>query len=95
MGESSGEIKASLFRFFVCLDVILGQPWQVERIHKLELMDEFEEWHLIQGHYFVLCASRPETDLWVHNCTIFNKIPAEENWEGAGKGGANEPRGID
>lgn len=58
---------------------------QVERIHKLELMDEFEEWHLIQGHYFVLCASRPETDLWVHNCTIFNKTPAEENWEGAGK----------
>jgi len=58
---------------------------QVERIHKLELMDEFEEWHLIQGHYFVLCASRPETDLWVHNCIIFNKTPAEENWEGAGK----------
>jgi len=52
---------------------------EVERIHKLELMDEFEEWHLIQGHYFVLCASRPETDLWVHNCTIFNKTPAEEN----------------
>lgn len=30
----------------------------VERIHKLELLDEFEEWHLIQGHYFLLVASR-------------------------------------
>lgn len=30
----------------------------VDRIHKLEMMDEFEEWHLIQGHYFVLVATR-------------------------------------
>jgi len=30
----------------------------VERIHKLEMMDEFEEWHLIQNHYFQLIATR-------------------------------------
>merc|ERR1712050_675825 len=30
----------------------------VERIQRLELLDEFEEWHLIQGHYFVLVAAR-------------------------------------
>jgi len=30
----------------------------VERIHKIERMDEFEEWHLIQAHYFVLVATR-------------------------------------
>jgi len=29
----------------------------VERIHKLERMDEFEEWHLIQAHYFLLVAT--------------------------------------
>mmetsp|Transcript_71550 Transcript_71550/g.117770 ORF Transcript_71550/g.117770 Transcript_71550/m.117770 type:complete len:145 (+) Transcript_71550:1-435(+) len=54
---------------------------EVERIHKLELMDEFEEWHLIQGHYFVLTASRPEECSWVHNFNIFNPKTeaAEEN----------------
>merc|ERR1712190_87377 len=30
----------------------------VERIQRLELLDEFEEWHLIQGHYFLLIATR-------------------------------------
>lgn len=30
----------------------------VERVHKIERMDEFEEWHLIQAHYFVLVATR-------------------------------------
>jgi len=30
----------------------------VDRIHKLEMLDEFEEWHLIQAHYFVLVATR-------------------------------------
>lgn len=54
---------------------------EVERIHKLELMDEFEEWHLIQGHYFVLTASRPEECSWVHDFNIFNHKTeaAEEN----------------
>lgn len=33
-------------------------PKDVERIHKLEMMDEFEEWHLIQDHYFLLVATR-------------------------------------
>lgn len=45
-------------------------PKDVERIHKLEMMDEFEEWHLIQAHYFVLIATRSaggETDgSWIH-----------------------------
>jgi len=30
----------------------------VERIHRLELLDEFEEWNLIQSHYFLLVATR-------------------------------------
>eukprot|EP00927_Polykrikos_kofoidii_P068206 TRINITY_DN63575_c0_g1_i1.p1 TRINITY_DN63575_c0_g1~~TRINITY_DN63575_c0_g1_i1.p1 ORF type:complete len:387 (-),score=76.13 TRINITY_DN63575_c0_g1_i1:96-1256(-) len=30
----------------------------VERIHRIELMDEFEEYHLIQAHYFILIATR-------------------------------------
>lgn len=30
----------------------------IERIHRLEMMDEFEEWHLIQAHYFCLVATR-------------------------------------
>lgn len=30
----------------------------VQRTHKIEMMDEFEEWHLIQAHYFVLIATR-------------------------------------
>lgn len=30
----------------------------IDRVHRLELLDEFEEWRLIQGHYFLLCASR-------------------------------------
>ncbi len=29
---------------------------EVQRVQKLEFLDEFEEWHLIQGHYFVLLA---------------------------------------
>ncbi|CAE7347213.1 LCMT1 [Symbiodinium natans] len=28
---------------------------EVERIHKIELMDEFEEWHLIQGQAWLVC----------------------------------------
>mmetsp|Transcript_55136 Transcript_55136/g.118387 ORF Transcript_55136/g.118387 Transcript_55136/m.118387 type:complete len:414 (+) Transcript_55136:73-1314(+) len=31
---------------------------EVERIQRLELLDEFEEWHLIQQHYFLLIATR-------------------------------------
>mmetsp|Transcript_93869 Transcript_93869/g.285093 ORF Transcript_93869/g.285093 Transcript_93869/m.285093 type:complete len:138 (+) Transcript_93869:3-416(+) len=52
----------------------------LERIHRLELLDEFEEWNLIQSHYFVLLATRvpgaantgngdgagDSTDGWVH-----------------------------
>jgi len=30
----------------------------VERIQRLELLDEFEEWHLIQAHYFLMVATR-------------------------------------
>jgi len=52
----------------------------VERIHRLELLDEFEEWNLIQAHYFLLVATRapasaeaPEVagsdggESWVHS----------------------------
>lgn len=30
----------------------------VDRINRLELLDEFEEWNLIQAHYYVLVAVR-------------------------------------
>eukprot|EP00928_Gymnodinium_smaydae_P087993 TRINITY_DN72153_c0_g1_i1.p1 TRINITY_DN72153_c0_g1~~TRINITY_DN72153_c0_g1_i1.p1 ORF type:complete len:429 (-),score=91.87 TRINITY_DN72153_c0_g1_i1:44-1234(-) len=30
----------------------------IERIHRLELLDEYEEWNLIQAHYFILVATR-------------------------------------
>ncbi|CAK9068657.1 unnamed protein product [Durusdinium trenchii] len=50
---------------------------EVERIQKLELMDEFEEWHLIQGHYFVLVASKGE-DGWVQSVSLLEK-GVEEN----------------
>jgi len=48
----------------------------VARIQKLELLDEFEEWHLIQGHYFLLVATRsPDRDAaehaWVHDLGVF------------------------
>jgi len=46
----------------------------VERIHRLELLDEFEEWNLIQSHYFLLIATRAppaeapeEGENWVHS----------------------------
>jgi tRNA wybutosine-synthesizing protein 4 len=52
----------------------------VERIQRIELMDEFEEWHLIQAHYFLLIATRAPAaeegdangagDSWVHKLTI-------------------------
>lgn len=45
----------------------------VERTHKIEMLDELEEWYLIQGHYFVLVASKSPGDssgdasgAWVH-----------------------------
>jgi O-methyltransferase involved in polyketide biosynthesis len=40
----------------------------VERIQKLELLDEFEEFHLIQQHYFFLVATRAPAGAaaWVH-----------------------------
>lgn len=44
----------------------------VERIQRLELLDEFEEWHLIQSHYFLLVATKSPSgedspDAWVHS----------------------------
>lgn len=41
----------------------------VERIQKIEMLDELEEWYLIQGHYFLLTASRSpdEAGSWIHS----------------------------
>mmetsp|Transcript_44004 Transcript_44004/g.104132 ORF Transcript_44004/g.104132 Transcript_44004/m.104132 type:complete len:368 (+) Transcript_44004:84-1187(+) len=41
---------------------------EVQRIQKLELLDEFEEWNLIQAHYFLLVASSSKgaEGNWVH-----------------------------
>lgn len=51
----------------------------VKRISRIELMDEFEEWYLIQAHYFLLVATRAPSDesgaaagAWVHDATLFN-----------------------
>jgi len=58
----------------------------VERIQRLELLDEFEEWHLIQAHYFVLIATRAPDEGdeesscdWVHHVA---DVPTQES-EGA------------
>lgn len=41
----------------------------LDRIHKLELLDEFEEFHLIQQHYFFLVATRAPDGAaaWIHD----------------------------
>jgi len=53
----------------------------VERIQRLEFMDEFEEWHLIQGHYFVLAATRAaaggEGEDWIHTVSMTPSQEAE------------------
>lgn len=37
-------------------------PSELARIEKLELFDEFEEWHMIQGHYCInMAANEPKT----------------------------------
>lgn len=44
----------------------------VERIQRLELLDEFEEWNLIQAHYFLLTATKGVRGegAWVHNMPL-------------------------
>jgi len=34
---------------------------ELKRVEKIELFDEYEEWHLIQGHYCISMASLPPT----------------------------------
>lgn len=51
----------------------------VDRIHRLEMMDEFEEWHLIQGHYILLVSTRAggsEAGAWVHETAPVSNLPA-------------------
>jgi len=64
----------------------------VERIQRLELLDEFEEWHLIQAHYFLLVATRVpqgaaaaagEEHAWVHQVPIFSQAPAAPDGQDA------------
>eukprot|EP00918_Siedleckia_nematoides_P071818 GHVU01156887.1.p1 GENE.GHVU01156887.1~~GHVU01156887.1.p1 ORF type:complete len:134 (+),score=33.98 GHVU01156887.1:184-585(+) len=38
-------------------DFYLDQA-EVQRIQRLELFDEMEEWRLLQGHYFILVAMK-------------------------------------
>lgn len=50
----------------------------VQRIQRLELLDEFEEWHLIQAHYFLLVASKGgegEGNAWVHEVPMVRAAP--------------------
>lgn len=43
---------------------------EIKRIERLELFDEFEEWHLIQAHYHISLASKG-----AHPCTMISLIP--------------------
>lgn len=71
----------------------------VERIHKLEMMDEFEEWHLIQAHYCLLVATRsgstPSDDgsassgAWIHNVAPTAVVPEGAPVPSGGYGGVN------
>lgn len=56
----------------------------VERIQKIEMMDEFEEWHMIQAHYFLSIATRAPGgqksaeeeragDKWIHHLDVFSE----------------------
>mmetsp|Transcript_43129 Transcript_43129/g.99363 ORF Transcript_43129/g.99363 Transcript_43129/m.99363 type:complete len:366 (-) Transcript_43129:38-1135(-) len=54
----------------------------LQRVHKLELLDEFEEWNLIQAHYFFLVATRTggcAEGSWVHEiCGAVNQTTPEK-----------------
>jgi tRNA wybutosine-synthesizing protein 4 len=43
-----------IYRYFL-------DPKEVKRIEKLELFDEFEEWHMIQAHYHISMAVKEES----------------------------------
>ena len=38
-----------------------------KRIERIEYFDEYEEWHLIQGHYCILVAARGNLSEWFDN----------------------------
>eukprot|EP00747_Dinoflagellata_sp_TGD_P166217 gnl/TRDRNA2_/TRDRNA2_188668_c0_seq1.p1 gnl/TRDRNA2_/TRDRNA2_188668_c0~~gnl/TRDRNA2_/TRDRNA2_188668_c0_seq1.p1 ORF type:complete len:360 (+),score=51.66 gnl/TRDRNA2_/TRDRNA2_188668_c0_seq1:126-1205(+) len=45
----------------------------VDRIHRLEMLDELEEWRLLMGHYFLLVATRTGEAVdgeWVHEVPV-------------------------
>ena len=46
----------------------------VERIKKIEMFDEFEEWRLMQSHYFVAVASKFPNDLARRHFGVFANI---------------------
>ncbi|EUD69528.1 hypothetical protein C922_00391 [Plasmodium inui San Antonio 1] len=43
------------------------------RIEKIEMFDEFEEWRLLQNHYFILVAFSPSDDLGTNALYVFLK----------------------
>lgn len=62
-------------------------PEERKRIEKLELMDEWEEWNIMQSHYLVSLACKNDDDLIIHlivwkyiiNLSINYLISKEEN----------------
>jgi tRNA wybutosine-synthesizing protein 4 len=52
----------------------------VERIHKLEMMDEFEEWHLIQAHYFILIATRSGSEAAGEDKVMSSGSEPDSSW---------------
>lgn len=38
-----------------------------KRIERIEYFDEYEEWHLIQGHYCILVAAQGDLSEWFDN----------------------------
>lgn len=38
------------------------EPWDKARIERLEIFDEFEEWHMIQEHYAITIGINDERE---------------------------------
>jgi len=42
----------------------LLNPSESQRISKVEIFDEFEEWTIMQGHYCIVLATKDNGDGW-------------------------------
>lgn len=44
-------------------------PSEIRRISRIEMFDEFEEWHLIQAHYCIVVAGQGSFAEWFDEMT--------------------------